>query len=249
MTLGGSVSPPWDVLRNLAELVSRYLHVSSECRMILREELQLLDSALVKKLLKHSNGRIHDYRLSLVKNRLAALKARTAMGSNGGRPVEAKCQVPPRVVRKPWLHRFDKTVFGEKYSSMVQIWDAQGLEDELQGKTRLGVAPPGGWLHVLLFHTLWSSPSQSQVEALRDLAPALPFVSFLGLGVNSLEMMPVARRYKVDSFPTILVLRGEQVLRTFHWSTSGSSGESKAMPSKDEAAMKEMKPLRRRERT
>jgi hypothetical protein len=70
-------------------------------------------------------------------------------------------------------------------------------------------APPGGWLVVACFHTLWSSTSSKIMPSIAELAPLYQDVAlFLSVRADSVELAPVSKSLKVKRFPTFVMLRG-----------------------------------------
>lgn len=74
-------------------------------------------------------------------------------------------------------------------------------------------APPGGWLVVACFHTLWSSKSISLIPALTDIIPTFQDrVSFISVRADGEGLESVAKKLKIIQFPTLLILRGGKEL-------------------------------------
>ena len=180
------------------------------------------------------------YMLALVKNRLFYLKARassirpgsgrensgtmtawTASGVDVMEAVEAQCFAPPRAITDGWPYRVDNSIFGEEYSQAIEIQnvshfhafvDGGDMEKLAPSYLRKEVAPPGGWLSVILVHVLWSSQSIKLMPKYAELVPMYPFVTFLTIKGDMRGLDKIVKELKVEQFPTILIMRGGQEL-------------------------------------
>jgi hypothetical protein len=132
--------------------------------------------------------------------------------------VDVQCFAPPRSVAGggwPWYQ--DNTVFGEEYNQAVEVHNAQqwqaflddGSLDKLAPSHLLQeVAPPGGWLTVVMVHVLWSTSCIKLMPRYAELVPMYPYVTFLTLKGDARGLDKVVKEMKVDQFPTLLVMRG-----------------------------------------
>ncbi|MGB1593584.1 MAG: hypothetical protein ACPIOQ_12605, partial [Promethearchaeia archaeon] len=180
------------------------------------------------------------YMLALVKNRLFYLKARassirpgsgrensgtmtawTASGVEVMEAVEAQCFAPPRAITDGWPYRVDNSIFGEEYSQAIEIQnvsqfhafvDGGDVETLAPSYLRKEVAPPGGWLSVIIVHVLWSSQSIKLMPKYAELVPMYPFVTFLTIKGDMRGLDKIVKELKVEQFPTILIMRGGQEL-------------------------------------
>jgi hypothetical protein len=70
-------------------------------------------------------------------------------------------------------------------------------------------APPGGWLVVACFHTLWSAGS---IKVMPNIVELVPFyqdmINFLTVRADCHGMVPISKALKIKVFPTFVVLRG-----------------------------------------
>jgi len=148
VTIDSGVNLPWELTTQCARYAVKLPHVRASCRISLEEELQILQNErriVIDKKHKLYDKSIHDmYTMTLVKNRLHALKAQLSSPGkkdvrNGTsqvvlleeskdddpesnqRIVEANCWVPPRGVTTSWPYYIDKTVFGESYEEVINI--------------------------------------------------------------------------------------------------------------------------------
>eukprot|EP00808_Paulinella_micropora_P025052 g59667.t1 len=103
VTLDSGVDPPCHIARNHANLLTRYQHISGLCRMLVQEELQLLEAKSVSEALKSDSRVLCEYDKALVLNRRASLRARADREATES--VIAKCVTPARTSNKPWLYR------------------------------------------------------------------------------------------------------------------------------------------------
>ena len=81
-------------------------------------------------------------------------------------------------------------------------WNLQGFENDPD-------QPPGGWVVVACFHTLWSS---SCVKLMPELAEVVPYFqdssTMLSVRADGFELATISRSLQVHSFPTLVIFRG-----------------------------------------
>lgn len=71
--------------------------------------------------------------------------------------------------------------------------------------------PRGGWLVIVVFHTLWSANSIATLPSIIDIIPTFQDVAtFYSVRADGEGMVALSRSFKVVDFPTIVVLRGGQ---------------------------------------
>ena len=206
------------LLPQAARHVAKLETVSATCRLAQEEELQILETELVVKddTCAAFDAKKHDpYSLALVKNRLHSLRAQVdaaAAAADGKLPLSglsAKCWAPPREATTAWPFYQDNTVFGVTYDGMEEVMDGEGWETHKMGPEGAGShAPPGGWLVVAVFHTLWSQECLDIMPSLQELVPMHPYVKFVGVRADCRGLQPVAKKLGVEDFPTIMLLRG-----------------------------------------
>ena len=96
-----------------------------------------------------------------------------------------------------------------RYDGMEEVMDGEGWETHKMGPEGAGShAPPGGWLVVAVFHTLWSQECLDILPSLQELVPMHPYVKFVGVRADCRGLQPVAKKLGVEDFPTIMLLRG-----------------------------------------
>eukprot|EP00744_Colponema_vietnamica_P004831 GILI01007158.1.p1 GENE.GILI01007158.1~~GILI01007158.1.p1 ORF type:complete len:1056 (-),score=346.73 GILI01007158.1:456-3395(-) len=132
--------------------------------------------------------------------------------------VEIPCWAPPRAPSTTWTYYSDKTIFGEKYEDMAEVLTVNGDEPEhswtslLEGggsEDDIKHAPPGGWLVVACFHVLWSETCVKIMPTIRSLVPLFQSVTtFVRVRADAKGLVDIAKQFNVNSFPTILLLRG-----------------------------------------
>ena len=239
VTMGCGEQMPWDLTRELAAYIQKSSHVSATCRISLEEELQLLSSSEV--IIDESSPKFKpdvysQYLLVLVKNRLHALRALLSPpGASGIRhplagiatsrkrreEVEAQCFVPPRALSDGWPWYQDNSVFGEEYNQAVEIHGAQEwqtfLDDGSLDKLapvhlRQELAPPSGWLTVVMVHVLWSPCCIKLMPRYAELVPMHPSVTFLTLKGDLRGLDKLVKELRIEQFPTVLVMRGNKEL-------------------------------------
>ena len=239
VTMGCGEQMPWDLTRELAAYIQKSSHVSATCRISLEEELQLLSSSEVvvdETSPKFKPDVYNPYLLVLVKNRLHTLRAvlSSPCGAPGvnsvggtvacgarGPVVEVQCFVPPRALSDGWPWYQDNSVFGEEYNQAVEIHSAKEWQTFLDDGTlhklapahmRQELAPPGGWLTVVMVHVLWSPCCIKLMPRYAELVPMHPSVTFLTMKGDLRGLDKMVKELKVEQFPTVLVMRGGKEL-------------------------------------
>ena len=209
VTMESGAPFPWDLTTELASYIAKVDHVSASCLISEQEELQLLSTDLV--VLDDQSPKykaeIHDkYSITLAKNRLHQLRSLL----DGA--YECACFAPPRPPSSAWPWYQDNSVFGEQYNEAIDVktpedWSSYVLS---RGESALksSLAPPGGWLSVVMVHTLWSSASVKLMSRFSELVPIYPFISFFTLRADISGLDKVVKDIGVVEFPSFLVLRG-----------------------------------------
>ena len=224
VTMGCGETMPWDLTRELAAYIQKVSHVSATCRISLEEELQLLSSShvVLDDQSPTFNPDTYDpYLLVLLKNRLHYLRAQASVASLGLplNTVEVKCFAPPRAMTDGWPWYQDNTVFGEEYNQSIEIQCAEQWQTFLENGShqklasphiRHELAPPGGWLTVVMVHVLWSTQSIKLMPRYAELVPMHPYVTFLSLKGDLRGLCKMVKELQVDTFPTLLLMRGEK---------------------------------------
>ena len=126
--------------------------------------------------------------------------------------VAVPCKVPPRTLLTNWPYYQDNTVFGENYAQMVEITSATEGEhswaNEMSGGGSLD-APPGGWLVVACFHTLWSANCVQIMPGVTELVPLYQdLATFLTVRADCQGIVAISKKLKVTVFPTFIFFRG-----------------------------------------
>lgn len=142
---------------------------------------------------------------------LSLCSASDSDGSTDGESVE--CKAPYRLVSTNWPYYVDNTVFGENYVKIQEVLTSKGTDEfSWQNLSRGGdeqYAPPGGWLVVACFHTLWSTGSLKVMPNIAELAPLYQdSTTFISVRADSVDLIQTARTLNVKKFPTFVVLRG-----------------------------------------
>lgn len=210
MTIDSGMDLPWDITLEAARYVAKLLRISSDCRIPIREELQILESdqiVLSSESTLHKPDDHDEYSMALCFNRKHYLKAILTNSELDKVPFI----LPPRALTSNWPYYQDNTVFGETYQGMREITSVEG-EGSWESE-KIGVdetdAPEKGWLVVAVFHTLWSSNCIKTMPFLHDLVPMYQnIVNFVSIKADGNGMMSVAKSMNVNAFPTIVVLRG-----------------------------------------
>lgn len=218
VTIDSGTPSSWDLTKECAKHIVKADSISASCRISPTEELQLLESDYV--VTNHLSPKYvpskHDeYFISLCYNRLHLLRAqvnRDSLTTQKNEPISALCQIPPRPTLSNWSYYQDNTVFGENYSEMTEIiFEKDGLHpwiEEMKGCDELD-APPGGWLVVACFHTLWSTGCIKIMPTVTELVPMFQdSTTFLSVRADCQGMMKMSKSLKIKCFPTFLVLRG-----------------------------------------
>jgi thiol-disulfide isomerase/thioredoxin len=213
VTMESGAPFPWDLTNQLASYIAKKDHVSATCLISEQEELQLLSSDLVvsdDQSPKYKAELHHKYSLALVKNRLHQLR------SILDGVAEAACFAPPRPPSSAWPWYQDNSVFGEQYNEAVDVktsedWSILVLGGG-QSALRESLAPSGGWLSVVLVHTLWSSASVKLMSRFSELVPMYPFVSFFTVRGDISGMDKIVKDFGVVEFPSFMVFRGGKLL-------------------------------------
>jgi len=132
VTVDSGVELPFDVTLQAARYAVKLSHVSAACRLSLEEELQLLDTEgliAYETQSKGYNKHVHTpYVRSLVKNRQQALTGLL------GKKDAVACFAPPRVPLSNWPYYVDNTVFGETYSTVIEVKSIDDWEALLAGE-------------------------------------------------------------------------------------------------------------------
>ena len=218
VTIDSGEGTPWDLTDNQSRLTVKAEHVSVECRVSREEELQLLssDRMVTAPDNRWYNPKIHtQYRMIIVKNRLAALATIASRQSPSARPGSgvvmgrARCWMPQREPHSNWPTYQDNTVFGESHNEVVNVGSSEELSELLAESEDPSGDLGGPMLTVLCFYVDWSEVSLKQEAAIRDAAPSVPFVRFLAVRADHAMKDVVRRVYGVTDFPTWLLMRGQ----------------------------------------
>jgi thiol-disulfide isomerase/thioredoxin len=209
VTMDSGMESPWDLTTECARYSVKLDSISSNCKLSISEELQILESDLIVTSTSHPkfDKDIHDeYSMALCFNRRSYLR------SIVNHETSASCKVPPRALLTNWPYYQDNTVFGYNYQSMKEISSANDGEDSWSYEVKGGDetdAPDGGWLVVALFHTLWSTGSLKVMPALTELVAVYQdIVPFLSVKADCAGLIEIAKNLNVNVFPTIIIFRG-----------------------------------------
>ena len=215
VTMESGATAPWDLTNELASYISKLPHVSATCFISEREELQLLscDAVVLDDQSPKYKPELHEiYSMTLVKNRMHQLRA--ALNQKDAK--EAQCFAPPRAPTSGWPWYQDNTVFGEQYNEAIDVksaedWSAQ-IDLSSQNALRSTLAPPGGWLTVVMVHVLWSAESIKLMPRYTELVPMYPYVTFLSVRADIRGLDKVVKELGVEQFPTFLLMRNGKLL-------------------------------------
>ena len=236
VTIDSGSESPWDLTVECARHIVKLDSISSACRLAPEEELQLLESDRIVTSSDDPlyNFTIHDdYTMALCYNRKHALRAQLGQHPDVSADsatataltivsevhmdvpeghVAVPCKVPPRTLLTNWPYYQDNTVFGENYAQMVEITSATEGEhswaNEMSGGGSLD-APPGGWLVVACFHTLWSANCVQIMPGVTELVPLYQdLATFLTVRADCQGIVAISKKLKVTVFPTFIFFRG-----------------------------------------
>jgi thiol-disulfide isomerase/thioredoxin len=216
VTIDSGTVSPWDLTIESARHIVKLDSVTSSCRLAPEEELQLLESDFVVTSTDcpKYDEKIHDdYSMALCYNRKHQLRAQMDLRSNlSVEGIVVPCKVPPRTLLTNWPYYQDNTVFGENYAQMVEIVSADEGElswtNQVTGGDDLD-APPGGWLVIACFHTLWSSGCVKMMPGVTELVPLYQdMATFLTVRADCHGMAPISKSLNVTTFPTFVFFRG-----------------------------------------
>lgn len=215
VTMESGATVPWDLTNELASYISKLPHVSATCFICEQEELQLLssESVVMDDQSPKYKPEVHDiYSMTLVKNRMHQLRTILAHGGSG----EAPCFAPPRAPSSGWPWYQDNTVFGEQYNEAIDVksvedWATQ-INISAQNTLRTSLAPPGGWLTVVMIHVLWSAESMKLMPRYTELVPMYPFVTFLSVRADIRGLDKVVKELGVEQFPSFLLMRNAKLV-------------------------------------
>jgi thioredoxin-like negative regulator of GroEL len=219
VTIDSGTESPWDLTIECAKHTVKLGAVSSSCRLAPQEELQLLESENVvtsSSSPKYNPEKHSEYSMALCFNRQQLLRG--VLKREPVDSIDVSCRIPPRAMSSNWPYYQDNTVFGENYSQMTEILSAEegehawAVEVKGQGGDETD-APPGGWLVIACFHTLWSAGSLKCMPAVTELVPMYQdMVNFLSVRADCQGMVSISRKFEVKTFPTFFIFRGGQLL-------------------------------------
>lgn len=130
VTIDSGMKFPWDLTIECARHAVKLDSVSSNCRMALEEELQLLESDYVvtSSSSQKFDKDIHDeFSMAICYNRQQVLRA---LLQNAGVTTEQTVSIraPSRSLSTGWPYYQDNTVFGENYMKIREIYSANDGE-------------------------------------------------------------------------------------------------------------------------
>ena len=224
VTIDSGAPPPWDLTIECARHIVKLDSVTSNCRLAPEEELQILesDAVVTSPDCPRYDEKIHDdYSMALCFNRKYQLRAQMEVrmsGSPHSAGITTECRVPPRKLLSNWPYYQDNTVFGENYSQMIDITDAEEGDRSWAMNVTGGDdidAPPKGWLVVACFHTLWSAGCVKVMPSVTELVPLYQdMVTFLTVRADCHGMAPISKSLGVETFPTFIFFRkGKEIDR------------------------------------
>jgi thiol-disulfide isomerase/thioredoxin len=217
VTIDSGTVSPWDLTIESARHIVKLDSVTSSCRLAPEEELQLLESDFVVTSTdcpKYDEKMHDEYSMALCYNRKHQLRTQMDLRTNptASEGIVVPCKVPPRTLLTNWPYYQDNTVFGENYAQMVEIVSADEGElswtNQVAGGDDLD-APPGGWLVIACFHTLWSSGCVKMMPGVTELVPLYQdMATFLTVRADCHGMAPISKSLNVTTFPTFVFFRG-----------------------------------------
>jgi len=146
VTIDAGMKFPWDLTIECSRYAVKLDSVSSNCRLALEEELQLLetDFIVMNNSSKNYNATIHnEYCMSLCFNRQQVLRCelqvhKSSSSSSSLSSSEASCdttiiqqqqqshmisiRAPARALSTNWPYYQDNTIFGENYQQMREVY-------------------------------------------------------------------------------------------------------------------------------
>eukprot|EP01038_Epipyxis_sp_PR26KG_P004031 gene4031-5768_t len=221
VTIDSGMESPWDLTIECARHIVKLDCVSSNCRLAPAEELQLLETDFVvtsSSDAKFNKDKHDEYSMALCYNRKQQLRSLLQNSSltSSSDDIKILCKAPPRSLNTNWPYYQDNTVFGENYLQMRDITMATEGEhswiEEVKGGDETD-APPGGWLVVAVFHTLWSAGCIKVMPAVTELVPMYQdMMNFVSVKADCQGMVGISKSLNVTVFPTFIIFRGGKEL-------------------------------------